>query len=182
MIDIEKCRITHYPAEVLARPSEPVEQINDNIRQLVEKMTDIMLEHKGIGLAAPQAGVPLRLFIISLDTSRENVKVFINPTVTPTGELDSTEEGCLSVPGVTTKIRRYKKCEVTATDLSGNEFTEEAQGLYARALQHEFDHIDGLTIVSRMGQAARIVHRRHIKKLIEDREKDPKVCNKKVIS
>ena len=67
MIDIEKCRITRYPAGVLADRAKPVEKIDDTIRRLVEKMTDIMLENKGVGLAAPQAGVSLRLFIISLD-------------------------------------------------------------------------------------------------------------------
>jgi peptide deformylase len=165
MIDVQKCRITHYPADVLAGRARPVEKIDDNIRHLVQKMTDIMLENKGVGLAAPQAGVPLRLFIISLSGTRENVKVYINPDITPSGELDAVEEGCLSVPGVHTKIRRYKKCTVTATDLNGNEFTEEAEGLYARALQHEFDHIEGTTIVNRMGQVAKITHRRQLKKL-----------------
>jgi peptide deformylase len=167
MIDIEKCQITHYPAEVLAKRAEPVGEINDNIRALVEKMTDIMLKNRGVGLAAPQVGVSLRLFIISLDGSRENVRAFINPTVTPTGDLGSAEEGCLSVPGIYTKIRRYKKCKVTATDLNGNEFTEEADGLYAKALQHEHDHIEGMTVVNRMGQTARIAHRRQLKKLTE---------------
>jgi peptide deformylase len=165
MVDVEKCRITHYPADVLAGRARPVEKINDNIRQLVQKMTDIMLENKGVGLAAPQAGVPLRLFIISLAGTREAVKVYINPDITPSGELDTIEEGCLSVPGVHIKIRRYKKCKVTATDLDGNEFTEEAEGLYARALQHEFDHIEGTTIVNRMGQVAKIAHRKQLKKL-----------------
>jgi len=168
MIDIEKCRITHYPAEVLVGATGPVEKIDDNIRRLAEKMTEIMLEHKGIGLAAPQAGVPLRIFIISVDGTRENVKVYVNPTVTPAGEPFSIEEGCLSVPGVHTKIRRYKKCTVTATDLDGSEFTEQAEGLYARALQHEYDHIQGITIVSRMGQVAKIAHRKQLKKLREE--------------
>ena len=167
MIDPEKCRITHYPAEVLARKAQPVEQIDDTIRQLVEKMTDIMLKNKGVGLAAPQAGVPLRLFIISLDGTEQNVRVYINPTVTSDGTLVSYEEGCLSVPGVFTKIRRYKKCKVNATDLDGNEFNDEAEGLYARALQHEYDHIEGMTIVNRMTQTARIAHRRQLKKLTE---------------
>jgi len=108
-IDIEKCRITHYPAEVLAKRAEPVGKIDDNIRRFVEKMTDLMLKNKGVGLAAPQAGVSLRLFIISLDGTKEKVKVYINPTITPAGELGSTEEGCLSVPGIYTKIRRYKR-------------------------------------------------------------------------
>lgn len=150
---------------VLAGRAEPVEKIDGSIRRLVERMIDIMLEKKGVGLAAPQAGVPLRVFIISVDGGRENVKVFINPTVTPAGELDAVEEGCLSVPGIYTRIRRYKKCQVTATDLDGNEFTDQAEGLYARALQHEYDHIEGVTIVNRMGQAARIAHRRQLKKL-----------------
>ena len=171
MIDIEKCRITHYPAEVLTKRAEPVGKIDDNIRRFVEKMTDLMLKHKGVGLAAPQAGVSLRLFIISLDGTKEKVKVYINPTITPVGELGSTEEGCLSVPGVFTKIRRYKKCKVTATDLGGNEFTEQAEGLYARALQHEHDHIEGITIANRMSQTAKIAHRRQLKKLTEKHEK-----------
>ena len=170
MIDIDKCRITHYPAGVLAGPAKAVEKIDDNIRQLVAKMTDIMLENKGVGLAAPQAGVPLRFFIISLDGTKENLKVYVNPTVTPVGEVESVEEGCLSVPGVYTKIRRYKRCKVTATDLEGKEFSEEAEGLYARALQHEYDHIEGTTIADRMGSAARIVHRKQLKKLREEHE------------
>ena len=170
MTDIEKCQITRYPAEVLTKAAKPVAKIDDNIRQLVKKMTDIMLQNKGIGLAAPQVGVPLRLFIISLDGSRENIKVYINPTVTPSGELEEMEEGCLSVPGVYTKIRRYKKCRVTATDLDGNEFTEEAHGLYARCLQHERDHIEGMTIADRMPSAARITHRKQLKKLRQEQE------------
>lgn len=170
-MDIDKCRITHYPARVLATPAQSVENIDRDIRQLVKKMTDIMLENRGVGLAAPQAGVPLRLFIISLDASRENVKVFINPTVTPiTGAFESVEEGCLSVPGIHTKIRRFKKCKVTATDLDGNEFTEEAEGLYARALQHEYDHIEGMTITDRMSSVAKIAHRRQLKALQDTKD------------
>ncbi|MHC4575173.1 MAG: peptide deformylase, partial [Planctomycetota bacterium] len=161
MVDVAKCRLTHYPAEVLTKAARPIRKIDENIRDLAKKMTKIMLENKGVGLAGPQVGVPLRIFIISLDATRENIKVYINPTVTPaTDELQPMDEGCLSVPGVGTKIRRYKKCTVTATDLDGKKFSEEAEGLYARALQHEYDHIEGLTIVNRMGHAAKIAHRK----------------------
>ncbi len=159
--------MTHYPSEVLVGRARPVDKIDDHLRRLVDKMIDIMIENKGIGLAAPQTGVLLRLFIISLDGSRENVRVYVNPTVTTAGELSANEEGCLSVPGIYTKIRRYKECEVTATDLDGNEFTEQAEGLHARVLQHEYDHIEGMTIVNRMGQTARISHRKQLKKLQE---------------
>ncbi len=165
MFDIEKCKITRYPNDVLAKPAQPVEQIDDNIRQLVEKMKEIMFASKGIGLAAPQIGVSLRLFVISLDGNMDSVRVYINPTVTPIGELDAIEEGCLSVPGVYAKIKRYKKCTVTATDINDNEFTDQAEGLYARCLQHENDHIEGITIVNRLGQAAKIMNRRLLKKL-----------------
>lgn len=167
MVDIDKCQMTHYPAGVLAEQAKPVEKIDDSIRRLVDKMTDLMIKHKGVGFAAPQAGVSLRLFIISLDGSRENVKVFVNPTITPLGELDTNEEGCLSVPGIYTKVRRYKQCEVTATDLDGNEFKDQGEGLYARALQHEYDHIEGMTILNRMSQTAKIAHRKQLKKLQE---------------
>ncbi len=170
MIDIAKCKITRYPAGVLGKAAEPVEQIDENIRKLVEKMTDIMIANRGMGLAAPQAGVGLQLFIISLDASREKVRAYINPTVTPAGDLDEIEEGCLSVPGIYTKIRRYKRATVTATDLDGREFTEKAEGLYARCLQHEYDHLEGTTIVKRMGGAAKIAHRRQLKKLTEKQE------------
>ena len=165
-IHIDKCKITHYPDEVIANAAKPIEKIDDDIHKLVEKMTDIMLERKGIGLAAPQAGVGLTVFIISLDMTRENVRVYINPAVTPTtSELLTNEEGCLSVPGIYTNIRRYKTCTVTATDLNGKEFTEEAEDLYARVLQHENDHLSGITIADRMGSTARIVHRKQLKKL-----------------
>jgi peptide deformylase len=168
MIDIDKCQMTHYPAEVLAKRAEPVKEINDNIKQLVEKMYELMRINKGVGFAAPQAGVPLRLFIISLDGTRENVKVFINPTVTPYGTLESMEEGCLSVPRISAKIRRYKNAKVTATGLDGKELTEEGEGLYARALQHEYDHIEGTTIVNRLSTTAKIANRKQLKKLQEN--------------
>jgi peptide deformylase len=166
-IDVEKCHITHYPAGVLGEPSQPVEKIDDTIHRLVDKMTDLMVELKGVGFAAPQAGVPLRLFIISLDGTRNNVRVYVNPAVKGEGPVVENEEGCLSVPGVYTKIKRYSQATVTATGLDGKTFTDKGEGLYARALQHEFDHIEGVTIVNRMAAVSRIAHRKQLKKLEE---------------
>jgi peptide deformylase len=169
-IDVEKAEMTFYPAAVLSKRAEPIEKIDDSIRRLVEKMADVMVERKGVGLAGPQVGLPLRLFVVSLTGKREDARAYINPTVTPHGDLDEAEEGCLSVPGVWAKIRRYKKATVTATDLDGQSFTEEAEGLYARCLQHEYDHIEGTLIIDRMGTAARIAHRRQLKKLAGEPE------------
>ena len=169
-IDISKCKITHYPAKVIKSKAKPIEEINENTRQLVEKMTDIMIENRGMGLAGPQAGVDLQIFIISIGAARENVRAYINPTVTPEGSLCSEHEGCLSVPGVSAGIKRYSRCTVTATDLDGKTFTEEADGLYARCLQHEYDHLQGMTIADRMGSASKIRFRKQIKKLVEEQQ------------
>ncbi len=167
-IDIDKCRITHYPRKVLSQKAQPISEINDTIRDLADKMIDIMIERNGVGLAGPQAGVGLRIFVISLDGTRENAKIYINPEITPSGEIATTEEGCLSIPGLSAKIKRYKNCSVTAKDLSGNTFTEEADGLYARALQHEYDHLEGTMIKDRLSQVARISARKLLKQLEEN--------------
>jgi len=155
MVDIDKCQITHYPAEVLGERAKPVEKIDGNIRRLVEKMTDIMVANKGIGLAGPQAGVALRIFIISLDGTGENVRVYINPTVTPAGELVVTEEGCLSVPGIYDTVTRAEQVTVRALGLDGQPFELAAEGLLAVCIQHELDHLQGRVFVdylSRMKQ------------------------------
>lgn len=164
-VDIEKCKITRYPAGVLGQKAQPVEQIDDNIRQLADKMIDIMVETNGIGLAGPQAGVGLQIFVISIDGTKENAKVYINPAIEPSGNLDISEEGCLSLPGINAKIKRYEKCKVVATGLDGNQFTEEADGLLAKALQHENDHLEGMMIKDRMGQVARLVIRKRLKEM-----------------
>lgn len=167
-IDVDNCKITFYPSQVLAQKAAPVDKIDYTICRFAEKMKDIMVERQGVGLAAPQAGVSLRMFVISVDGSRENAKVYINPTIEPSGEIEQNEEGCLSVPEVYVKIRRNSQCKVTATDLDGNTFTEEGQGLLARALQHEYDHIEGTLIIDRMTPTAKIANRRKLKLLIED--------------
>ena len=125
MVDVDKCRITRYPERVLSQAAEPIDEITDDIRRLADKMVEIMLENKGVGLAAPQAGINLRIFVVSLDGTKENAKVYINPEIATSGDLVANEEGCLSLPGVSAKIKRYKKCTVTATDLDGNRFSEE---------------------------------------------------------
>ena len=168
MADAKKYRMTHYPAQVLSSPAEPVAEITDEIRQIAKRMIEIMIEQKGVGLAGPQAGVNLRIFVISLDGTAENAKVYINPRIKTSGGIEANSEGCLSLPGITANIKRFKKCTITATDLDGNEFTEDSEDLYARALQHEFDHLEGMMIKDRMGRVSAIAAKRHLKKLKEE--------------
>ncbi len=163
--NLNKCCITHFPAPVLAQPAKPIENIDGAIRTLADSMIDIMLRNKGIGLAGPQAGVNLRIFVVSFDGTKENAKVYINPKIETSGPLVDFEEGCLSLPGISTRIKRFKQCSVTATDLDGNIFTEHAQGLPARTFQHEFDHLDGMLIKDRMTTVQSIAARKSIKKL-----------------
>jgi peptide deformylase len=170
MDDFENFKVTHIPASVLEEPAKPVEKIDESIKKLVDKMAELMVKKKGVGFAAPQAGVPLRIFIVSLNGKKESIKVFINPEVVCDGKTTSGEEGCLSVPGIFTKVRRFKRCTVTATGLDGKEFTDQADGFYARVLQHEFDHINGTTIADKMSTVAKIAHRRKLQKLIDRQE------------
>lgn len=169
-LDIQKCKITHYPSKVLSSKAVDVDKIDEKIHKFAEKMIDIMVETNGIGLAAPQAGIGLRMFVISLDGSREQAKVYINPVIEPSGKLDESEEGCLSLPGISAKIKRYSKCKVKALDLHGNEFIEEAEGLLAKALQHENDHLEGTMIKDRMSTVAKIGIRGILKELKEKSE------------
>jgi peptide deformylase len=168
MVDIDKCCMTLFPADILASKALAVESVTDDIVKLVDVMIDLMIASKGIGLAGPQAGVNLRLFVISLDGSREGAKVFINPEIEVSGDVESIEEGCLSLPGIFAKVKRHTLCKVTATDLEGNEFTDVADGLYARALQHEYDHLDGTLIKDKFGRLQMIAARKHLKKLLDE--------------
>jgi len=170
MIDIEKCCITRWPSPVLLRRAEPIEEINDNIRALAEKMVDIMVQYKGVGLAGPQAGVGLRIFVASPDGTKENAKVYINPVITLSGNLVSNEEGCLSLPGVWGNIKRYSKSSVKAQGLDGKEFIEDGEGHLARIFQHECDHLDGTLIADKLSTVAKIAARRKLRHLREDYE------------
>ena len=171
-MDVDKCFITRFPSPVLDGVAVSVDEFGDDIRRLVDRMIDVMIEQKGIGLAAPQIGVGLRIFVVSVDGTRENAKVYINPEIEVSGSLEANEEGCLSVPGVFAKIKRYRKCIVTATDLDGKQFTEEAEGLQVRAFQHEYDHLEGTLIKDRMGQVQLISARRQLRELREQYEKN----------
>jgi peptide deformylase len=159
MTDFSKCALTRFPAPVLDRCAKPIAEINEDIRRLADRMIDIMVETEGVGLAGPQAGVNLRIFVVSLDSSRDTAKVYINPEIQTDGAVVSREEGCLSLPGI-------------YSDLNGNRFTEEAADLLARVFQHEYDHLQGTMIKDRMSRMAKIKHRARLKELMDNPDAD----------
>ena len=141
-------RIYKLGEEVLREKAVPIEKVTDEIRTLIGDMFEAMVEANGVGLAAPQVGKKLRLFVAVAD---DDVKrVFINPQIVSTSEeVGDYEEGCLSIPGVYETIRRPVRVTVQALDENGKPFTLEADGLLARIIQHETDHLDGILFIDR---------------------------------
>lgn len=141
-------RITKIGEEILRQKAQPVEEINDEIRQLANDMLETMIDADGVGLAAPQIGRSIRMFVIMAD---DDVKrVFINPQIIKTSnEVGPYDEGCLSIPQVYETIVRPLQVTVQAYDENGKRFTLDADGLLARCIQHENDHLDGILYIDR---------------------------------
>lgn len=134
--------------EVLRKKCEPVTEITDHLREIFNEMFETMIEANGVGLAAPQVGISERFFVIIADD--EIRRVFVNPQIISTSnEMCDYEEGCLSMPGFNENIRRPEKITVQALDENGKPFTLEADGLLARIIQHENDHLDGVVYIDR---------------------------------
>lgn len=158
--------IKKYPDEVLKIKASPVDEINGNIKQLIDDMIETMYNANGIGLAAPQVGVSKRIIVVDTSPRQENQSliVLINPEIINyEGEIIS-EEGCLSVPGFITRLQRKQKVFVKGLDKNGKEIEIEAEGLLARALQHEIDHLEGILLIDRISPLKRELFRRKYKK------------------
>ncbi len=140
--------ILRYPDTRLHTVAEPVAVVDDRIRQLASDMAQTMYEAPGIGLAATQVDVHLRVIVIDVSEARDDLKVFVNPEILATsGESKVYEEGCLSVPGIYDEVERPDQVTVRALDLQGKSFTVEADGVLAVCLQHEIDHLNGKVFV-----------------------------------
>ncbi len=169
-MNINKLRIINYPDPRLLVPAKPVEMINDEIRALSDKMIDLMIEASGIGLAAPQVGVGLRLFVNSLTCSRDDALVFINPELSDFEGESVMEEGCLSLPGIHVKVKRPASCVVKAQNLEGKLFEIKAEELESHNVQHETDHLDGRLIIDRIGSLDKMACRKKLKQLEKEYE------------
>lgn len=164
-----------WPDKRLAQVSEPVAQVNDEIRSLVKDMLETMYDANGVGLAAPQVGVLKRVVVIDLQgrdghPSGEPPLVLINPTFSDMEGQLGWEEGCLSVPNEVGMVTRYAKCTVNYLDLDGKQQRVSGEGLASVALQHECDHLDGKLFVDYLSPIKRNVIRRRMLKLKADRE------------
>ena len=139
-------QIINYPHPTLRHKSKVIHRVDAELRDIVREMFSLMYEAKGIGLAANQVDLPLRLFVINSagDPEEGEELVFINPVISqPEGQAES-EEGCLSIPGIQVNIRRPESVCIRAQDLEGNPFEIESEGFPSRVWQHECDHLDGL--------------------------------------
>jgi peptide deformylase len=139
--------ILHYPDERLHKVAAPVEDINDEIRQLVKDMAETMYAAPGIGLAATQVDVNLQVIVMDISESHDQLMVFINPEILEAHGQAECEEGCLSVPGIYEKVTRAERIKVRACDADGRTFSLEATGLLAVCIQHEMDHLKGKVFV-----------------------------------
>ena len=133
---------------VLRQKAKRVSQFDDNLRRLVNDMLETMRAAPGVGLAAPQIGVPLRVAVIEVD---EKVTVIVNPEIVKREDEEELDEGCLSVPGYWGRITRAKQVTVKARDQFGKEQRIKAEGLFAQALQHETDHLNGRLYIDHPG-------------------------------
>ena len=143
-------RILTEPDKFLRQKSQVVEEVNDDMRQLMDDMLDTMYDAQGIGLAAIQIGVPKRIIVIDLSKEKEkkNPLYFVNPEIFWSSEQGATyEEGCLSVPGQFAEVDRPDKCHVKYLDYEGNKKELKAEGLLATCIQHEVDHLEGILFI-----------------------------------
>lgn len=159
--------IVVYGDPILREVSEPVDDVNQEIKDLVSDLKDTLTKAKGLGLSAVQIGVLKRIFIVDLSAVdvAETLRVYINPDIVGTDGEAEYEEGCLSFPGIYQHICRPSKVTVRATDVDGNSFEDTVEGLASRAIQHEFDHLEGKLFIDYLSPISRTLLRGRLKKL-----------------
>jgi len=160
--------IVLYPDPVLMRPTAPVEAVDDEVRELVRDMVETMVDAPGIGLAANQVGVSRRVCVVDLTAGEEadSLHVFVNPRIVESSGNQRGEEGCLSFPDITLEIERAEEATVEALDLEGNPFRLTAEGLLARAILHECEHLEGQTFLRNVSGLKRELVKRQIRKRV----------------
>ena len=164
-------QIAKYPHAALRHKSKPLRKVDGELRQMVEGMLELMYEGNGIGLSANQVDLPYRMFVMNLRSDpalKVEEHVFINPVISRRKGTAEAEEGCLSLPDIWAPVRRAESILLNAYNLAGEELTCELDGLYARVVQHETDHLDGVLFIDRLSAANRL----DVKEAIADLQRE----------
>lgn len=160
-------KIVNYPDPVLFDVAKPVSEFDENLRKLVEDMFETMYKNRGVGLAAPQVGESLRLFVMDCSGGEDKSQklALINPEIIAQEGEQIGDEGCLSFPGIYTKIEREMRVVVRAQNVDGETFELDGTNLTARCVLHETDHCEGIVFLDRMTVLKRELAKRKIKRL-----------------
>jgi peptide deformylase len=156
-------KVLRYGDPALRRRAAPVGEVTPEVRATIADMTETMYDEVGIGLAAPQVGIALRLIVVA-DEEGRGVQALLNPAIVDRGGEATGEEGCLSIPGVFAPVTRSAWVKIEAQDVNGRPLALRASGLRARVLQHEIDHLDGVLFIDRIDPVTRDRIKRKIKK------------------
>ena len=151
-------RILKYPHPALRHKSKPLRRVDNELKNTVREMFDLMYANKGIGLAANQVDLPYRFFILNTESDPEKAEefVFLNPVIVKRSGTADADEGCLSFPEIYAPVKRSAKIVIAAYDLEGEEVKYELSGLFARGAQHEYDHLDGVLFIDRLTPSGRL--------------------------
>lgn len=165
-------KILTYPFPLLKDKAKPVSEFGPALKELVQDMAETMYDAPGVGLAAPQIGVPLQLCVIDISPKGEprNLIVLANPKIVSGEGRETDEEGCLSIRDYCANVVRYTKIRVEALDIEGNPLSFEAEGMYARVIQHELDHLHGTLFIDRISCLKRTLYKKKLKKMLKAEE------------
>lgn len=175
-LDVAALTIITYPDARLRKVCQEIDRFDEEMAALAERMFQLMRQQEGVGLAAPQVGVLLRMFVCNPTGDPKDDHVYVNPRLSDFAEQSDREEGCLSIPDVTVNVRRPMTCRMQAFDLQGRPIEEAGSDLLARCWQHECDHLEGRLIIDRMSESDKIANRKAIRQLEAD---DKRISNTK---
>jgi peptide deformylase len=164
----EDLKIIFWPDPRLTKVSKPVVVFDQKLKDLAGRMFELMRQAKGVGLAAPQVGQNIRLFITNHNGEPASDRVYVNPVLSDADGEEEAEEGCLSLPKININVFRSKTLRMKAMDLEGKPFELTETGYLARVWQHETDHLNGILLLDRMGPVARMANRKLMKELEEN--------------
>ena len=167
-------KILTYPDPVLRQKVEPVTTFDDALKELAHDLAETMYAAPGVGLAANQIGICLRIVVIDVSRSEDEKKplVLVNPEIIEKEGCQIDEEGCLSVIDYTARVERYNKLLVRAQDLNGRTWEFPAEDFFARVIQHELDHLEGILFIDRLSPLKRKLYKKRLKKLLREREEE----------